>query len=1033
MAELAVPHVDQPLSLVPVGLKEAALDSPTFRATAVHFSEQVDVIERWLEAYIKSTSKLAHDVSALEETIKAFLARAVPPANVSEAVLDHDYTLLAMKRHAEGSREWWAQVIGCGKKMEATLVEPIRNFMTGELRNFKDVRRYLEHSQKNFDNALARYLGQSKTKEPSALREDAFQVHGTRKLYLKASLDFCLLAPQLRFTVDRLLVRASADGLKEMRKSCEMPAETFSQWGSEIDRLRGWSKEVEAGEGVFRRELQAARKEIAEVAGAASRPSRELEDYNVSTVAFLGSKGPSPVNVPHKCGPERSENQGWLFLRTLTGKPTRTVWVRRWFYIKSGIFGWLVQGAQSGGVEESEKVGVLLCNVKPAVQEDRRFCFEVKTKNSTVLLQAETQGQLMEWLETFEMAKNKALEASTSEDRQSYAGGIDPAFAITPPTFPEFAAKSNEAHAIGGSDESTGPTFDRASTLPVPGLDGGTMASRNSFDVSNQRRSLISREDGESGRDHAARIIQKLDIHRKSNSGILSDSSAGNAGSSPMSGIASLISASHNILPVYTSVIPQMTPVSPAFTPPLNHPQSTLAPSTLANPPAPTNLSKAAVIISGERGLGNGSNDATGGIPSGIMANLWGSSNWGYINRLEWESLSSVPRSPSLRPIGANITSTSGENKKPETSLPPQITTSINTDTDPSPHALSSASLHRKAYSVDADISRAQGHTVPKPEVFPTNYPIELRTQDAQFRMLFPNVSRTESLVLVFRATWNPNEQQEFPGRVYVTLKEIYFYSHHLGLVLISSIKLENIEEVTAAPGKDCDFIFLHLGEGANKAGYTRITIKTFLEPLRLLKSRLNFLVESALSDMTLESAISELVRLETDDPARSPSMESWEDISARTPADHSTLGQRKERELRAAVVVERSLQLGRTGKDVTKIQLPPHAVVYEPQDVKHKAVERQFEISPKALFHIMFGDKSAVFQLLYHERHAQRISRGPWVQLGEGHMRRDFHFQIDYTDLFRRHRQANVVDHQEVDVLNDHICYVVTERKTPW
>ena len=62
---------------------------------------------------------------------------------------------------------------------------------------------------------------------------------------------------------------------------------------------------------------------------------------------------------------------------------------------------------------------------------------------------------------------------------------------------------------------------------------------------------------------------------------------------------------------------------------------STLAPSTLANPPAPTNLSKFAVIVSGERGVGIGRSDATGGMPSGIMANLWGSSNWGYVNRLE--------------------------------------------------------------------------------------------------------------------------------------------------------------------------------------------------------------------------------------------------------------------------------------------------------------------------------------------------------------------------------------------------------------
>ncbi|KFY36753.1 hypothetical protein V494_04990, partial [Pseudogymnoascus sp. VKM F-4513 (FW-928)] len=120
------------------------------------------------------------------------------------------------------------------------------------------------------------------------------------------------------------------------------------------------------------------------------------------------------------------------------------------------------------------------------------------------------------------------------------------------------------------------------------------------------------------------------------------------------------------------------------------------------------------------------------------------------------------------------------------------------------------------------------------------------------------------------------------------------------------------------------------------------------------------------------------------------------------------------------------------------KFQLPAHPVIYEPPDMPHKSVERIFETSPKSLFHVLFGDKSAVFQLLYHERRAQRIAQGPWTQLeqkgeGQGLMQRDFSFQIDYTDIFRRQRQANVVDSQVIDVLNDHVCYVVSDYKTPW
>ena len=861
---------------------------------------------------------------------------------------------------------------------------------------------------------------------------------------MKASLDFCLLAPQLRYTIDKLLVRVSSDQWREMKRSREIGGGSFAKWGSEMDRVRGWSKEMEAGESVFRRELQVARREIAEAAALASKPSRELEDYNLSTVAFLGSKGPSTVNIQSqgKEG-ERSEKQGWLFLRTISGKPARTVWVRRWFYVKNGIFGWLVQGAVSGGVEESEKIGVLLCNVKPAVQEERRFCFEVKTKNQAILVQAETQAQLMEWLGAFEVAKNKALEASASDDYQ-HPGGIDPAFAITPPSIPEFAAKAVDGHGAHSSDDLAAAGFDRSGTLPVPGPESGNLASRSSFDVSGPRRSVTTREEGESGRDHAARIMQKLDLHRKSTI----SAADGSTSNSPASagGIASLISASHNILPV--NALTQASPIT-ATKPQLSLPTvaeshtNTLAPATLANPPAPTNLSKSAVIVSGERGIGVGRSDATGGMPSGIMANLWGSSNWGYINRLERGEIKppvsanrSIPPSPSLRPLDPSPKIVGDENRKPDSGLSEAVQASINTSTDPVANSVPSAS-HRKAISVDAEATRLQNFA-PKPEVFPSNYPIELKTQEAQFRMLFPNVPREEKLLLVFRATWNPNEQQEFPGRVYVTQNDLYFYSHHLGLVLISGASMDSIAEVTAAPGKDCDFIFLHLRGDISKTGYTRITIKTFLEPLRLLQSRLNYLIDVSQSHepMSLENIMIALIKMEHDDPTRSPSMESWEDVDVNTPIDDGTIAgrSRKDKDLRATIHVEKGLHhLGKPHKEVTKIQLPSHPVIYEPENMQRKAVERQFEISPKALFHVMFGDKSAVFQLLYHERRAQRIAQGPWTPLEGGHMRRDFQFQIDYFDVFRRARQANVIDYQIIEVMNDHICYVVTDYKTPW
>lgn len=121
----------------PVGLKEAALDSPSFRASVQHFGEQVDIIEKWLESLSKSTGKLSQSLASLESCISSFLSATIPPSQLSEAIIDHDYTLLAAKRFGDGAKAYWADIFAGVKRMDATISEPIRRFVQNDLRSFK--------------------------------------------------------------------------------------------------------------------------------------------------------------------------------------------------------------------------------------------------------------------------------------------------------------------------------------------------------------------------------------------------------------------------------------------------------------------------------------------------------------------------------------------------------------------------------------------------------------------------------------------------------------------------------------------------------------------------------------------------------------------------------------------------------------------------------------------------------------------------------------------------------------------------------
>ena len=103
----------------------------------MHFTEQVEAVEKWLENFIKSITKLSYEVGSLDNLVNGFLTSTAPPVQLSEAIIDHDYTLLAIRRYGEGAKDFWNSTIGGLRKLEATMVEPVKIFLQTDLRVFK--------------------------------------------------------------------------------------------------------------------------------------------------------------------------------------------------------------------------------------------------------------------------------------------------------------------------------------------------------------------------------------------------------------------------------------------------------------------------------------------------------------------------------------------------------------------------------------------------------------------------------------------------------------------------------------------------------------------------------------------------------------------------------------------------------------------------------------------------------------------------------------------------------------------------------
>ena len=211
-------------------------------------------------------------------------------------------------------------------------------------------------------------------------------------------------------------------------------------------------------------------------------------------------------------------------------------------------------------------------------------------------------------------------------------------------------------------------------------------------------------------------------------------------------------------------------------------------------------------------------------------------------------------------------------------------------------------SKHKKTVSLDMDIAKERqkmqrpptAPAISEDEIYPPNYPQQLRTQDTHFRALFPGEPIASPVLLVFLGTWHFTSKHEISGRFYVTRKTLYFYAHSLGLVYKKAMPLISIEEVRASPGTHTDHIVFHLRpkdpddsdyeDGAGDENALKVIVNIFLEPVRLLQRRLELLLKNEGVELNLKNTaevLDKLVELESGSEGHNaPDSDSWEEVS---------------------------------------------------------------------------------------------------------------------------------------------------------
>ncbi|KAL1915092.1 uncharacterized protein VTP21DRAFT_7573 [Calcarisporiella thermophila] len=397
-----------------ITIEDAVLDSPSFRANAHHFEDELDKLEKWLDNYCKTLRSAVDELLKLN-SFSMQLGRLTIPSDVDEAVINPDFSADLVRIFSETLQTAVSFRVKLASDLEEYLINPLQHLLKHDIKELKEFRKNFEKLTEKYELALNRYFAQGKTKEASALREDAFQLFEIRKSYIRQSSDYAYKISRFKSSLDYMLVEQFLKALGAQYEYHENSFEVYKRLSEQRESYRKWLQESRPVCDLYLSKIRNMKGKLEEDAIFRARPNRSLLAYaNASTISLPASSSSpafsrSSTNVlPIK--------QGYLFHRTSSGK--RYQWTRKWFFIHQAHFGYCIVsdvGELRGAVVMKEWIDVLLCEVRMDQQNDRRFCFEVVCANEkTYMLQAETEEELQDWLKTFEKAKQTAI-ADTPE------------------------------------------------------------------------------------------------------------------------------------------------------------------------------------------------------------------------------------------------------------------------------------------------------------------------------------------------------------------------------------------------------------------------------------------------------------------------------------------------------------------------------------------------------------------------------------------------------------------------------------------
>lgn len=878
-------------SLVAVTLKEAALDSPTFRASFNHLNHEINDMLEWCTKLQKRTSELNASMDTMRELANNIIVMFVPNF-AFQGLLGQDYTTLAFVRYSQSIKAVWTEIIGRLHTHQEQLKEHLRR-ISEAYKPYKVQFEKFTAAQAAYDQAHASFMAMDKNDPPLELQKAQKHVAELRREYLLASIKLTNVMSRLRLEATGSFMLAFSDPMQIYRKSSVANMEN----AVDLHRLRQCALTMTRGKNHVMEGLEIASRRLEQRAGE-SDTTEDITAFTLETCTL-------PADfTPKVTGDTPVEQFGWVFIKHPSH---RNLWVRRWAFIKNGLFGWLALSADGFYVLESDKVPVASCVFASAPEYSRRGCFTVTKETFRIVVQAETRAELEDWLTV------AAAAAKMHAKLPSRLSAWAPEFVSIQLTESSDNGSLSPSHSTSSRHHHhSGENFKRF-------VRRSTGLSRlNSFSSKSETESLET----EARAPDPTKVFLDHDL------------------SNTFSFLLKVVGS--------TQYIDGLSTLAPSS-------QNMLAPPIIPTVPMPTSMTSWAVV--GYSFL------QPVGFPNALTANFWGSVNWRTYRASQQFAAEYVPKAPQ----------------------------------------------------------------------YPRYYPRELVAQDMIRRAMFENLNLpNEYVVTVMRGFVRLKENQWVPSRMYATNRRILFQVSIFDYASLRSVRYMSILDVECKSSVDFDDLQIIVrntekenDESSDLPPYSTFIMRMFIDSGPLMQRRLQYLLDNfkSLKPDNLEEIIKQLGRINT---------EYAHDVKQRlvpTTAEEQVLGTLWSDIDRALKSPNATGATSMGEKDAVELASAHNLG----NTMKHTVLEHNFALSPRALFHTMFGDHETVFNREdMDHRLFQKLESGQWYD-HNGVLERVVHAWISGIKeiAFKMYWDSMVQDFvQRIERKDSGHLYIISERR---